>query len=81
MGETRNAHNIFIGKPEGKKSLERRRSRWKGNNKMETYNKCHIVICLSDAFAVQNGLNYGGVLSLLLLNFTLECFIRKVQES
>jgi hypothetical protein len=31
MGETRNAYRIFVGKPEGKRPLGRRRSRWVDN--------------------------------------------------
>jgi hypothetical protein len=34
-GETRNAHNILVGKPEGKRPLERTRRRWEDNIKME----------------------------------------------
>jgi hypothetical protein len=34
-----------------------------------------------DAFPVQNGLKEGNALSPLLLNFTLEYGIRKVQEN
>jgi hypothetical protein len=29
MGEVRNAYNIFVGKPEGKRPLGRPRRRWK----------------------------------------------------
>jgi hypothetical protein len=42
----------------------------------ETYSK-H----LSDAFLVQNGLKQGDALSPLILNFALECVIKKVQEN
>jgi hypothetical protein len=31
MGGMRNAHNILIGKPEGKRPLRRPRCRWKDN--------------------------------------------------
>jgi hypothetical protein len=31
MGQLRNAYKIFIGKPEGKRSLERPRCRWEDN--------------------------------------------------
>jgi hypothetical protein len=31
-----NACNILVGKPEGKRPLERHRSRWENNIKMET---------------------------------------------
>jgi hypothetical protein len=29
VGEMRNAHNISVGKPEGKRALEKPRRRWK----------------------------------------------------
>jgi len=31
MGEMRNAYDIVVGKPEGKRSLGRPKCRWKGN--------------------------------------------------
>jgi hypothetical protein len=34
MGEKMNAHSILLGKPEGKRSLERLRRRWVDNIKM-----------------------------------------------
>jgi hypothetical protein len=34
MGETRNAHRILVGKPEGKRQLGRPRCRWVDNIKM-----------------------------------------------
>jgi hypothetical protein len=34
MGEMRNAYNIVVGKPEGKRSLGRPRHRWEDNIKM-----------------------------------------------
>jgi hypothetical protein len=34
MGEIRNAYIIFVGKPEGKRSLGRPRSRWEDNIRM-----------------------------------------------
>jgi hypothetical protein len=34
-GETRNAYTILVGKPEGKRPLERRRRRWVDNIKIE----------------------------------------------
>jgi hypothetical protein len=35
MGEPMNAHRILVGKPEGKRSLGRRRRRWVDNIKMD----------------------------------------------
>jgi hypothetical protein len=35
MGEKRNAYRILVGKPEGKRALERPRRRWVDNNKMD----------------------------------------------
>jgi hypothetical protein len=35
MGEDRVAHRVLVGKPEGKGSLGRPRSRWEDNNKMD----------------------------------------------
>jgi hypothetical protein len=35
MGEMRNAYGILVGKPEGKKPLERSRHRWADNIKMD----------------------------------------------
>jgi hypothetical protein len=35
MGEMRNAYNILIGKPEGKRSLGRPRRRWEDNIRMD----------------------------------------------
>jgi hypothetical protein len=34
MGEIRNAYNIFVGKPEGKRPLGRPRRRWEDNIRM-----------------------------------------------
>jgi hypothetical protein len=35
MGEKRNAYRILVGKPEGKRLLERPRRRWVNNTKMD----------------------------------------------
>jgi hypothetical protein len=35
MGENMNAYRILVGKPEGKRPLERRRHRWVDNIKMD----------------------------------------------
>jgi hypothetical protein len=35
MGQKRNAYRIFVGKPEGKKPLERPRRRWVDNIKID----------------------------------------------
>jgi hypothetical protein len=35
MGEKRNIYGIFVGKPEGKRPLERPRHRWENNIKMD----------------------------------------------
>jgi hypothetical protein len=35
MGEMRNAYNILVGKPEGKRPLGRPRHRWEGNVRMD----------------------------------------------
>jgi hypothetical protein len=35
MGKTRNAYRILVGKPEGKRPLERPRRRWMDNIKMD----------------------------------------------
>jgi ribosome biogenesis protein Nip4 len=34
MGEVRGAYNILVGKPEGRRPLERPRRRWEDNIKM-----------------------------------------------
>jgi hypothetical protein len=47
---------------------------------MITYSKVHVGKFLSDKFPVQNGLKQGDALPPLLLNFSLEYAIRKVQE-
>jgi hypothetical protein len=35
MGKKRNAYRILVGKPEGKRSLERPRRRWEDNIEMD----------------------------------------------
>ena len=35
MGEGRGVHRVLVGKPEGKRSLERPRHRWEDNIKMD----------------------------------------------
>jgi hypothetical protein len=35
MGETRNAYKILVGKPEGKRPLQRLRHRWDNNIRMD----------------------------------------------
>jgi len=35
MGEDRGVHRVLVGKPEGKRSLERPRRRWEDNIKMD----------------------------------------------
>jgi hypothetical protein len=35
MGEKRNAYRIFVGRPEGKRPLQRPRHRWVDNIKMD----------------------------------------------
>jgi hypothetical protein len=35
MGEMRNSHNIFVGKPEGKRLRGRPRRRWEDNIRMD----------------------------------------------
>ena len=35
MGEGRGVHRVLVGKPEGKRPLERPRRRWEDNIKME----------------------------------------------
>jgi hypothetical protein len=34
-GDKRNTYRIFVGNPEGKRSLERPKSRWEDNTKLE----------------------------------------------
>jgi hypothetical protein len=36
MGEERGVHRVLVGKPEGKRLLERRRRRWEDNIKMDS---------------------------------------------
>jgi hypothetical protein len=40
MGETRNAYNILVGKPEGKESRGRHRHRWEDNIRMDLREIC-----------------------------------------
>jgi hypothetical protein len=40
MGEKRTAYNILIGKPEGKKSLDKPRRGWENNIKMDLKEPC-----------------------------------------
>jgi hypothetical protein len=47
----------------------------------ETYSRVRVGKNLSDKFTVQNDLKQGDALSPLLLNFTLEYAIRRVQEN
>ena len=35
IGEDRDVHRVLVGKPEGKRSLGRRRRRWEDNIKMD----------------------------------------------
>jgi hypothetical protein len=35
MGENRNAYRLLVGKPEGKRPLERPRRRWVDNTRMD----------------------------------------------
>jgi hypothetical protein len=35
VGEERGVYRVFVGKPEGKKLVGRRRSRWEDNIKMD----------------------------------------------
>jgi hypothetical protein len=35
MGEGRNVYRVLVGKPEGKRSLERQRRRWEDGLKMD----------------------------------------------
>jgi hypothetical protein len=35
MGERRGVYRVLVGKPEGKKPLERPRRRWEDNNKID----------------------------------------------
>jgi hypothetical protein len=46
----------------------------------EKYSKILTVKHLCDSFLIQNGLKQGNVLPPLLLNFSLEYAIMKVQE-
>jgi len=35
MGDNRSAYGVLVGRPEGKRSLSRRRLRWKNNMKID----------------------------------------------
>jgi hypothetical protein len=37
MGEERRLHRVLVGKPEGKRPLERPRCRWEDNIKLDVY--------------------------------------------
>jgi hypothetical protein len=41
MGEKRNAYRIWVGKPEGRRPLERPRCRWVDNIKMDLIEVWH----------------------------------------
>jgi hypothetical protein len=43
IGEKKNAHRIFVGKPEGKRPLGRSRRRWVDNIKMDLREICDGV--------------------------------------
>jgi hypothetical protein len=45
----RNEYNILVGKPEGKRPLERRRRRWDYNIKMDIRGKSECEVDLSDS--------------------------------
>jgi hypothetical protein len=53
-GETRNAYTILVGKPEGKRSLERSRLRWVDNIKMDLR-----VIGSTGSILIRIGINGG----------------------
>jgi hypothetical protein len=40
MGEERNVHRVLMGKPEGKRPLERPRRRWKDGIRMDLREIC-----------------------------------------
>jgi hypothetical protein len=44
MGEKRNVYRLLVGKPEGKRSLGRRRRRWVDNIKMDLLEIGLIVV-------------------------------------
>jgi hypothetical protein len=47
----------------------------------ETYSRVRVSKHLSDTFTIKNGLKQGNALSPLLLNFTLDYAIRRVQAN
>jgi hypothetical protein len=46
-----------------------------------TWHNLHCSFVFSDAFPIHNCLKQGGALSPLLLNFSLDYTVRKVQEN
>jgi hypothetical protein len=47
MGEIRNANNVLVGKPKGKRPLKRPRSRWEDNIRMNSVGRCELDPCSS----------------------------------
>jgi hypothetical protein len=47
MGEEKNVYRIFVGKPEGKRSLGRPRSKWEVNIKIYLQEMgCEVMDCI-----------------------------------
>jgi hypothetical protein len=44
MGEVRNAYNILVGKPEGRRPLGRPRRRWEDNIKMDEVERVMTMV-------------------------------------